>query len=133
MILQVAFKKYGSLGQTAIGFALSLFASLIGCSSLIAFALILGDYEFRADAHFDEHTYYVSSAWKPGIGSVYLSSFWLNQCDKSGMNCVEIYEQKYRKIPQSEYRAMNVHVIPDFATNTLALEINGEVVYTHHP
>jgi hypothetical protein len=133
MVLQIVFRKRASLGVTTIGFALSFLASLLACGSLMAFNLFFGDYEYRVDAYFDEHTYYVNSAWKPGIGSVYLSSFWLNQCDKNGMNCIEIYEQEFRRISQREYEAMIVRLLPDPATNTLALEINDEIVYTHQP
>jgi hypothetical protein len=133
MVLQIVFRKRASRGVTTIGFALSLFSSLFACGSLRVFTLFFGDYEYRVDAYFDEHTYYVNSAWKPGIGSVYLSSLWLNQCDKNGMNCIESYEQEFRRISQSEYEAMIVRLLPDPATNTLAFEINGEVVYTYQP
>lgn len=133
MVLQIVFRKRASIGVTTIGFALSLFSSLFTCGLLTAFTLLSGDYEYRVDAHFGEQTYYVNSAWKPGIGSIYLVSFWLNQCDRNGTHCIEVYEKEYRRIPQDEYHAMTVRLIPDPATDTLALEINGEIVYTHQP
>lgn len=133
MVIQIALKRQRSLGLTIIGFTLSFLAGLLTCGSLTTFTLLSGDYEYRVDAPFDGNTYYVSSAWKPGIGSVYLSSFWLNQCDRNGTNCTEVYEKEYRRIPQSEYRAMTVRLLPNPTTNSLALEINGEVVYTYQP
>ena len=92
-----------------------------------------GDYVYHGDIEFNGNRYYVDSSWKPGVGLTYPSSFYLHKCDNSGTNCEIIHEQEYRKIPKSDYEAMIVRLIPDSVTNTVALEINGEIVYTHHP
>lgn len=59
----------------------------------------------------------------------------LYECDSFGLLCRFIYNYggQIQNVVDQEPYPWVVHLIPDPATNTLALEINGEVVYTYRP
>ncbi len=117
-------------------FILAILATVLGCSMVCLYSAIIflfsGRYSYRADATAGNHTYYVDSAWKPGVGSIYLASFFMNECNDEGLNCRIVYEQEYRRLPLDTYEKMTVSLSPDSVSNTISLKINGETVYTYH-
>jgi hypothetical protein len=121
------------LTVTVISLVLITGANSIFWGTLLMDRILKGVYVYRGDVELNGFHYYVDSSWKPGTGSTNLSSFWLQECDQNGLNCKTIHEEEYRHIPRAEYMAMTVRLLPDLVTNTLTLEINGEVVYTYHP
>ena len=118
---------------TVISLVLIVGANSIFWGALMLDRLLKGVYLYRGDVELNGNHYYVDSSWKPGVGSTELSSFWLHECDNNGINCETIHEQEYRHIPKGEYEGMIVNILPDSATKSVTLEINGEVVYTYQP
>jgi hypothetical protein len=74
------------------------------------------------------HLHFSSSDASEGYNDFY----YLYECDSLDFLCQSIY-----MVPRTTGGIVpdvtTIHFLPDPATNTLSLEINGEVVYTHQP
>jgi hypothetical protein len=106
--------------------ARSLLVALVGTNIIAVLALppcILCDYREQASVEFNNHIYYALSS--VGISGIEMIVY---ECEKSVSICRKIY----RNYEGNSHLSGQTRLLPDPATNTLALEINGEVVYTHH-
>jgi hypothetical protein len=96
------------------------------CINVIALAAlssgILREYIQQDSVEFNDHIYYALSSIGVGSKRPLLD---LYECDQSGFLCRKIY-QEIRSSWSEE-----IHLLPDPTTNTLTLEIDGEVVYVH--
>jgi hypothetical protein len=61
--------------------------------------------------------------------------YYVYECDQYDYFCTEIYSRAELSIERDvgEIVPGSEKLVSDTASNTLVLEINGEVVYTHHP
>ncbi len=61
--------------------------------------------------------------------------YYLYQCDSFDLFCTEIYRESQFSVglEVGNISKDSEKLIPDAAANTIALEINGEIVYTHRP
>jgi hypothetical protein len=116
--------------RSIIGFALvTVVAFLMVCIAFFSHQ----SYYHRASTRLHDHLYYLSSFQAvPFMGMGLHLHFDLYECDRIGFICQPIYEKTYL---MSSYETLmrNTHLVADPTTNTLTLEIDGEIVYTHKP
>ena len=111
--------------------AVMLLANIIMCAAVPP--VVLGQYHHYDRAWMDNHTYYLGSAWNIGVGGAEPSTILIFDCDTIGLFCNILYRQDTGGTPLVELEEHKGRLLADPTTNTLALEINGEVVYTYQP
>lgn len=113
-----------------ISFSILLIANGLMCFSTTV--LVFRDFGHFQKAILNDHVYYVDSIWKAGVGGDSEAYFALFECENTGTMCKIVHGTSL--FPEmNDYEAIITRLIPDSATNSLALEINGMVVYTHPP
>ena len=108
-----------------------LIANILMCVSVVPMAL--ATYRHHGSVTLHEHIYFASSGWKPGVGGTYLGAFYLFQCDSLGILCDIVHSEWMEGIPLQEWKTITAFVDADTDENTVLLQINREIVYTHHP
>ncbi|MBA3867959.1 MAG: hypothetical protein H0X30_02285 [Anaerolineae bacterium] len=118
------------LNGLALLCAMGLLIYANGLMCLQTFALALSDFDHFQSIKLDDHTYYIDSIWKEGIGRDHKALFTFFECDSDGTWCESKFEKWY--FPKDdEYPKMSTKLLPNPTAHTVTLQINGETVYVH--
>jgi hypothetical protein len=103
------------------------FANFLACFATLPQAQ---NYTDNGSINLNEHIYRISTMRVAAIHNTASYVYNLYQCDSLGIICNIIFEKEYPITPD-DYEVRTIELIPDPAANTVALEINDEIVYTH--
>jgi hypothetical protein len=118
--------KVGSIGISVV-----VFVNLILCPCSFAFLLIQPSYSVLQHLTLTNHIYHLDVRTYGSEGNLFL--YHLSECDSLDFMCKEVYSDEQYWLEQEVGLIENgsVKLISNPATNTIALQINGETVYTH--
>jgi hypothetical protein len=100
-------------------------------ANFVHFWQVFGYNEHIETVQLDDHIYHLQFySYDPA--EAYSAYYFLYECDSLDLLCYKIYS-----IPQTTGGITpdveEIALVPDIEANTLSVQVNGEIVYTHHP
>lgn len=112
-------------------FVLAVTANIFACGAMLPGSVYVAKH--HTNLHFEGRIYNVMEAYNTAGNGLKNSYAYLYECDRFGVFCTIAYTY----IAKNEYanertrKSWHVTLIPDPASHTVTLAINGEAVYVH--